>query len=105
MNLRNNEVRRFVINESSSGDRTIIPAVTAKRLRVLSYKARAAAGVTLTWKSGSNAISGPLTMGTNGVDDAPPSEWGSIETNPGEALVLNLSGAVAVGGFGTYVEL
>lgn len=103
-----------VINASAAGDNTIVSAGNAnQKIRVLSYVLVAAAGVSVTWKSGTGgsttAKSGamPLIAGTPlAVADSPPGAAGPrghIETLPGEALNLSLSGAVLVAGHLTYV--
>lgn len=98
-----------VINASSSGSNTIVAAVTNKRIRVLSYVMIAAGDVTATWRSASTAISGGMALATNG--GAAPAAGqstaaglvGQFQTEPGEALNLNLSAAIAVGGHLVYI--
>lgn len=97
-----------VINTASSGDTTIIPAIAGMRIRVVGYTALAAGTVVVTWKSASTALSGPMTIGGSvGLSMAQnqstdQSEFGIIQTAPGEALVLGLSAAVQVGGHLNY---
>lgn len=97
-----------IVNASSSGSNTIVAAVVNKRIRVLSYVVIAAGDVTVTWQSASNAISGPMALASNGgaapaAGQATPGGLiGQFETNIGEALNLNLSAAIAVGGHLTY---
>ena len=98
-----------IVNASSSGSNTIVAAVANKRIRVLSYVIVAAGDVTVTWQSASNAISGGMPLAANGgaapaAGQATPGGLiGQFETNQGEALNLNLSAAVAVGGHITYI--
>lgn len=99
------------ISVSSSGDNTIVAAVTGRRIRVQNYTIIAAGSVSVTWKSGSNAISGAMPLAANG--GAAPAAGGPnangpdgvLETNGGEALILNLSGAVGVYGHLRYEVL
>lgn len=97
-----------VINTASSGDTTIVPAIAGMRIRVVGYTALAAGAVVVTWKSASTALSGPMTIGGSvGLSMAQnqstdQSEFGIIQTAPGEALVLGLSAAVQVGGHLNY---
>ncbi len=99
------------ISASSSGDNTIVAAVGNRKIRVMNYTLIAAGDVSVTWKSGSTAISGAMALttnggmapsagsaGTNGLD-------GVLETAGGSALVLNLSAAVSVGGHIRYEVL
>lgn len=98
-----------VINASASGSNTVVAAVTGKRIRVLSYVMIAAGDVTVTWRSASTAISGPMALATNGGaapgsgQMAPVGLFGQFQTEAGEALNMNLSAAVAVGGHLTYI--
>ena len=97
-----------VVNASASGSNTVVAAVANKRIRVLSYVIIAAGDVTVTWQSASNNISGPMALAANG--GAAPSSGqavpagliGQFETNQGEALNVNLSAAITVGGHLTY---
>ena len=91
---------------SSSGDNTIVYAVTSKKIRVLAYVITASAAVNAKWKSLSTGDkSGLLYMAANGGAAPPFCPTGHFETAAGEALALNLSSAVAVGGHLTYVEV
>jgi hypothetical protein len=98
-----------VINASASGSNTIVAAVTGKRIRVLSYVMIAAGDVTVTWRSAANAISGPMALATNGgaapaAGQATPAGLiGQFQTEQGEALNMNLSAAIAVGGHLAYI--
>ena len=98
------------ISASSSGDNTIVSAVTNKKIKVLNYTAIAAGSVSATWKSGSSiSLSGAMPLAANG--GAAPSAGvhtpaGLVplfETASGEALVLGLSSAVLVAGHLCYV--
>lgn len=98
-----------VVNASASGSNTVVAAVANKRIRVLSYVVIAAGDVTATWQSASNALSGPMALAANGGaapsagQAVPAGLIGQFETNHGEALNMNLSAAVAVGGHLTYL--
>lgn len=96
------------INASASGDNTVVAAVSGRKIRVQNYTAVAAASVSVTWKSGANLISGAMPFAANG-GAAPaaggPNANGSdgiLECNLGEALIMNLSGAVLVAGHVKY---
>jgi hypothetical protein len=95
-----------VISASSSGDNAVVAAVVSKKIRVLSYDLAAAADVTAKWKSGAATdLSGPKPFGAKGGMVKNFSPAGHLETASGEALNLNLNGAVAVGGELTYIEV
>lgn len=96
--------RRFAkIAASSSGDNTIVAAVTDNKIRVLRWGLTANGDVDLKWKSDSTDITGvrPLTKFASAGGAYCP--VGVFQTAKGEALKLNLSAAVAVGGELTYV--
>lgn len=100
------------ISVSASGDNTVVAASGNRRIRVKNYTIIAAGSVSVTWKSGaSTSISGAMPLAANG--GAAPSAGsanangpdGVLETNGGDALVLNLSGAVGVYGHLSYEYL
>jgi len=98
-----------VVNASASGSNTVVAAVANKRIRVLSYVIIAAGDVSVTWQSASTAISGVMALAANGGaapaagQAVPAGLIGQFETNQGEALTMNLSAAIAVGGHLTYL--
>lgn len=92
---------RAVIDESASGDRTIVAAVTEKHIVVVNVAVTLGSGQTIIWKSGSVALSGAFETGYTAGD----SYAGLFETAVNEALILNLSAAAAVDGHLTYVLL
>ncbi len=89
---------RVSVSESTAGDRTIVSAVSGKKIVVLNYLLTVSAN-TVTWKSGSTVISGAIDESHSMRDP----DAGLIETDTGEALILNLSGTSQVSGFLTYV--
>jgi hypothetical protein len=103
--LKNAAPKRAIIAAASSGDNTILAAVAGKRFRVTSYVLVAAGAVSAKWRSATNDMSGAMALAANGGVSADDAAAGVLETNPGEALVINLSGAVATAGHLTYVEL
>jgi hypothetical protein len=91
------------IAASSSGDNAIVAAVTGKRIRVLNYMFMATTPVNVKWRSATTDLCGALPAGANGGASCSFEGMGCFQTAAGEALNLNLSGAVAVGGHLTYV--
>lgn len=91
------------ISASDSGDNVIVAAVAGKRIRVLRWGLTAKGEVDAKWRSGSADVTGerPLTKYASAGGAYCP--VGVFETAPGQALNLNLSAAVAVGGELTYV--
>lgn len=93
-----------VISASSSGDTTVVAAVPGKRIRVIVLGFLCNDPVVVTWKSGaSGAISGPESYGDNGGIQTPYIPPGIMQTAEGDALIINLSSAVDVGGKLTYI--
>jgi len=89
------------IDLSASGDATIVPATTARKVRVLSIDLIAGGAVAATFKSGSTDVTGAIPLTANQAFQT-AREWGCFETESGEALVLNLSASEVVAGFITY---
>lgn len=95
------------VNASSSGDNTLIAAVTSKKLRVTGGLLVAAGAVTIRFQSGAAGtyLSGPMALAANGGFPIPFDATGQFETASGELLNLELGGAVQVGGWVKYVEV
>jgi hypothetical protein len=95
------------ISASSSGDNTLVAAVPSKRIRVTSYLLSASAAVNGKFQSETAGdISGLHYWASAGQGATPAYDpTGIIQTVAGEALQLNLSGAVPVGGWLKYIEV
>jgi hypothetical protein len=96
-----------VITASGSGVTTIIAAVSAKKLRILKWDLVANAEVNVKWQSHVTPtdITGLYYFGAKGGIHSAFCPIGHFETIAGEALDINLSTGVAVGGVLTYVEI
>jgi hypothetical protein len=96
-----------VIDAATSGDNTIVAAVTGKRICVVAGFWNAAAAVTVRFESAASgtALTGQMQHAANGGFVLPFNEAGWFETVAGELLNLELSGAVSVDGALTYVEI
>ena len=103
------QVPKFAtIVASSSGATTIVAAVTGKRIRVLSLRLTAAAAVNAKWQSHTapTDITGlNYYAAAGGGEVLPFNPVGWFQTIAGDALDINLSNAIAVGGHLTYVEV
>jgi hypothetical protein len=82
------------IAASGTGDNTVVAAVTGKKIRVTRYELSASAAVNAKWRSGTTDVTGLVDSGKSGEQND-----FLFETAAGQALVLNLSAAVPVGGF------
>jgi hypothetical protein len=91
------------IAAAGTGDNTIVAGVAGKKIRVHRYELSASAAVNAKWRSATTDITGLLYLAAAGatVDSSKSGEQNDFlfETATGAALVLNLSGAVPVGGF------
>lgn len=99
------------VDISTSGDSTIVAAVADRKIRVLTYVLATDTNTKLKFKSESTDLTGPISLGAytnifNGNTDLTPGGLiGVLETQPGEALILNSSVAAAVGGHIVYKEI
>lgn len=102
-------MKSVAIAASSSGANTIVAAVTGKRIRVLGYVLSFSGTVNAKFTDGTNDLTGLLYGVADTAISAPcvppvmGSQPGWFDTAAqGAALILNLSGAVAVGGHVLY---
>jgi hypothetical protein len=89
------------------GDNTLVAAVAGKKIRVHAYELSASAAVNAKFKSGASTdLTGLMYAAAAGAfgdaQDRPGDTDGLFETAAGQALVLNLSAAIAVGGWVDY---
>lgn len=93
---------------SSSGVNIIVAAVTSKKIRVLQWIVKANAAVNFKWQSHTTPTDLTGLFYNSAQGDGAGGAFcpvGHFETVAGESLDLNLSGAVAVGGYLIYVEV
>ncbi len=97
-------IGKVAIDTATSGDTTIVAAVTGKRIRVHSYVLVGSGTVTARFESaaGGTALTGQMTMAAGNVICAPHNPMGWFDTVAGELLNLELSGATSVDGHLTY---
>jgi hypothetical protein len=96
------------IAASSSGNNTLVAAVSAKKIRVLAYNLIGNGAVNAKFQSGASGtdLTGlKYIAAAGGGICAPYNPVGWFETGSNTLLNLNLSGAVAVGGELVYVEV
>ena len=92
-------VSEVALNVSSSGNNTVVAAVAGKQIVLLAGDLVCAGAVTITWESGGGSIlDGPKAFAANGGQLYPFDENGHFASVSGESLLLNLNGAVQVGG-------
>jgi hypothetical protein len=97
-----------IINAAAAGDNAIVAADgSGKKLKVLQYAFVVDAAVAVKWRSAANDRSGAMVFAANGGISSPfvaPAAGHLLETAAGEALNLNLSGAVGVRGHVAFVR-
>jgi hypothetical protein len=95
------------IAASTSGNNTIVAAVNPKKIRVLAVSLIASAAVNAKFQTGAGGtdLTGLYYCAANGGFVLPFNPVGWFETASNTLLNLNLSGATAVGGCITYVEV
>lgn len=99
------------VDISASGDTTVVAAVSGTRIRVITYVLASDTNTKIKFKSGSTDLTGPMSLGSysnifNGNTDLTPGGLiGVLETEPGEALIINSSVTSAVGGHIVYKEV
>lgn len=101
------QVKFASVSAASSGDNTLLSAVSGKRIRVLDYVLVGAGAVTAKFESSTSGpdLSGAMTLST-GVPNAPGfSPAGHFQTDAGALLNLVLGGAVQVSGYLVYQEV
>lgn len=99
--------KSVAVQASTSGDNTLVAAVTDKKIRVLACVLIATTAVTARFESaaGGTALTGQMPLGANGGFTLPYNPHGWFETVAGQLLNLELGGAVAVAGVLVYVEV
>ena len=92
---------RVAFDENTGANHSVVAAPGAGfKLRLLGWQLGLGAGNTLTWKSGTTAISGPITFAAAGpYEPIAGMPWLQFyETAENEALVLTLGSAQQVSG-------
>jgi hypothetical protein len=101
------ESKKAKIDAATSGNNTLVAAVTGKKIRVLSLFLVSAGATTVTFQSGAGGtgLTGAITTaaGTGFVLPHNPEGW--FETAEGALLNAALSAAIQVSGSLTYVEV
>ena len=96
-----------VIDHATSGDNTIVAAVSGKKIRVLSLVLVASGTTTVRFEAGASgtALTGQMALVANTGFALPFNPVGWFETSSGALLNLELSAAVSVDGVVCYVEV
>lgn len=104
------EVKHATISAASSGDNTVVAAVSGKRILVLQVKLIADSAVDARFEDGAGGteLAGPAKLGTSSdsggyVLNFSPVGW--FKTSANTLLNLELSAAVQVSGVIAYQEI
>lgn len=100
-------IKFATIAVSGSGNNTLVSAVTGKKIRVLNYVFMASGTVNAKFQSGASGtdLTGLFYMVANTGASSGVNKYGHFETAAGSLLNFNLSGATAVGGHLSYIEV
>lgn len=103
-------LRKADINISSAGDNTIIaaPTTSGNYLAIDFIQYLPTTSVTVQYKDGTTPYGGPLPLAAQQAvttENAMQNEHGVITLSANQAFVMNLGGAVQVGGFIRYREV
>lgn len=96
------------VDTSTSGENAIVAAKAGQGIRVFAYKLIAAGSVTVQWMDGTTEMEGPCSLIVGVPVVCPPAPLlaagraAYFETSAGNALQLNLGGAVQVSGSVEY---
>ena len=102
-----NTIKFVPISVSGSGDNLVIASVLSKKLKVISVLLVSAGAVSVKWRSNTTDLSGAMPLVANSgfsLTASSPAQGHYFETAVGEALNINLSGAVGVYGHLGYYE-
>jgi hypothetical protein len=101
-------VKRAKIDGASSGDNTLVAAVTGKKIRVLALSATmTGTAVTIRFESGAGgtALTGQMGPTAGQTITLPFNPVGWFETAAATLLNMELSGAQSVDGVLVYIEV
>ena len=95
------------IDITTTGDNTIVAAVAAKKIRVISLLLISAGTVTVAFESGASgtALPGQMNLVANTGFCLPLNPVGWFETASNTLLNVELSATISVDGFLTYIEV
>lgn len=94
------------VNTSATGDTAVVAAPSATgRIRVLGVTVVSTLANNIKFRSATTDITALFPLGANGGFVLPFNEHGWFQTNPGEALNINMSVATATGVQVHYIVL
>ena len=103
--LNSDKLYKADINIATSGDNTIIAAPTTGYIAIDHINLLPTSAVSVQFKTGSTAYGGAYPLDTKQslvLDNAMQHDHGVITCGNAQAFIINLGGAVQVGGFVRY---
>ena len=85
------------ITFTGTGDQILVPGTVNYRIGILQFFFIVSASVTLTYKSGSIALTGALPFLANGAQVQDFIQL-PLQCNDGDPFIINASGAITLGG-------
>jgi len=98
-------VRWAEINATAIGNNTILAGITGQKITVISLDFVVAAAVSISWLSATTTLRNAQAFAANSGLARDLARPYYVQTNPGEALIMNLSAAVNVRGAFGYVQV
>lgn len=100
-------IKRAIIDHATSGNNTVVSAVTNRIIRVLDVVLVASGAVNVRFESGADgtALTGVMNLAANGGFASGFNPVGHFETAASALLNLELSGATSVDGWLVYQEV
>ena len=108
------EVKRALVNAAKNADRTLVAAVTGKKIRVVGGQLHALADGSLSFFSATSGtpVTGSIPVdvagassGLSSVIDLDSNRFGCFETVAGELLGVTLSANTDLDGWILYIEI
>lgn len=101
------DIKYASISGATSGDNTVVAAVSGKRIRVLSVALITTTATTVAFESGASgtALTGDMPLAANGGFVLPFNAAGWFQTASGSLLNMELGGAIQTSGMLTYIEV
>ena len=105
--MANSEIKYAAISGATSGDNTLVAAVTGKKIRVmaLAVQATVAVGFRLEDGAGGTALTGVMELPVSAPFVLPFNPVGWCETSAATLLNMELDAATQVSGLLTYTEV
>jgi hypothetical protein len=101
------EIKYAAISGATSGNNTLVAAVTGKKIRVLSYVINSVSAVTVRFEDGAGgtALSGVMSLPSTNTIVANHNPLGWFETTAATLLNMELGAALQVSGHLSYIEV